>query len=353
MCVFNPAFRTENGGFHMEKKTDLYSKYDAKKYVHYRQVRVGGADIQETKDGKKRVNPKMEKRKIPFAEIKSLRLDDYGTPIPQPDTEDFTIVQNYLLDFWGAIIGDAVNVYIHFKRYAYGKKDFCFPDIELIALKMNKSVNTIKKYIDILEEYHFVAKFNRYDATDNNRAVSPFFKIRRQIPLITADMYNELDPKLKKLHDEFMEEYRIETLDSELTEQQAVIDEMTVGREIVANKETRKKIEKVIKEHNNYEFIWNNIDSESKLDNIKFKKAIENKVSKPSFDTWFRDTVIFIKMQDYSWVVACANEFARDWLEERYDSVLRQILYGSPEGKLDIQYYTMDIVIERQFANRV
>jgi DnaA N-terminal domain/Helix-turn-helix domain len=335
------------------EKIDPYEKYNSSKYAHYRQVRIGGADIQEvnTGNGKKtRVNPKMEKRVIPFEEIKSLRLDDYGTTLPQLDTEDYTIVANYLLDFWGAVIGDAVQVYIHLKRYAYGKKDFCFPDIEMIALKMNKSVNTVKKYLDVLEEHHFIAKFNRYDITDNNREVSPFFKIRRQIPLLTPNMYDSLHPKIKKLHDEFTEEYRIESLDNSLTEKQAVVNEMVVGREIIANKETRKKIQAVIDEHNAVEYVMKNIDVDSQLATMEVRKVLEDKISKPSFDTWIKN-LVFIKSSSHYWIVACPNEFVRDWVKERYDSLIKEELSNANMINQDdeMDYRLVEDVIDKMF----
>lgn len=306
------------------EESDLYKDYRHERYIHYRQVRTGKFISEEVKGKDVRMKPVLEQRKIPFEEIKSLRLDMYGTLTPQLDTEDFTLVSNYLLDFWGACIGnDAVQVYLHLKRYAYGKKDFCFPDIEMIALKMGKSRNTIKKYLNILEEHHFIAIFLRRDATDNNRDVSPFFKIRRFIPLITSEMYESLHPKLKAGHDRFMKAYQELQLTNELTEKNAIVNEMVIEKELLANKKQMERIQAMIQEGKKYDYIRKNISEESLEATDIFLEVVKRKVSKPSFDTWISQ-LLFIRSSEDRWTVACPNEFAKDWLEMKYEQLFHQ-----------------------------
>lgn len=337
----------------MEKK-DYYKDYKHEKYAHYRQVKVDGLNPQEVsaESGRRtRFNPKLEKRVIPFEEIKELKLDKYGTLCPQLDTEDYIIVSNYLLDFWGASIGsDAVTLYLHLKRYAYGKRDFCFPDIEIISLKMGKSVNTVKKYLGILEEHHFIAKFNRYDITDNNREVSPFFKIRRYVPLITDEMYSELPKKLRDMHDEFMSEYSELTLTNELTERQAVVNEIVIGKEIIANKETRQQIKAIIEEHDKYEYIMENISEKDRLVTTRIHRELSMRVSKPSYETWI-SKLVFINIDNGHWVLCCANQFVKDWISNRYEDLIRKISSDTDligyEDKFE--YHLMDTIIEKMF----
>lgn len=335
-------------------KKDYYKDYNHTKYAHYRQVKVDGFLSQKvgTKKGNvTRINPKMEKRIIPFEEIKALNLDELGTLCPQLDTEDFVIVSNYLLDFWGATLGsEAVTVYLHLKRYAYGKKDFCFPDIEMISLKMGKSLNTVKKYISILEDHHFVAKFNRYDVTDNNREVSPFFKIRRYVPLITNEMYCELPKKLRDMHDEFMKEYENLSLTDELTEQQAVVNEMVIGKEIIANKSTRRQIEVVLEEHDKYEYIMNHMSVEDQFNTFNMHQGLMSRMAKPSYETWIAK-LIFIKAGDNHWLVACANAFILDWVSSKLEPVIRKIASETEPFNHDdkLEYHVMDTIIEKMF----
>ena len=53
---------------------------------------------------------------------------------------------------------------------------------------------------------------------------------------------------------------------------------------------------------------------------------VEQKVSKPSFDTWLKSTKAH-SLQGNSLVVTAPNEFARDWLEERYSPLISGALY--------------------------
>ncbi len=53
---------------------------------------------------------------------------------------------------------------------------------------------------------------------------------------------------------------------------------------------------------------------------------VEKKVSKPSFDTWLKSTKAH-SLQGNSLVVTAPNEFARDWLEERYSPLISGALY--------------------------
>ncbi|NRG34580.1 hypothetical protein HRF63_22225 [Bacillus circulans] len=46
-------------------------------------------------------------------------------------------------------------------------------------------------------------------------------------------------------------------------------------------------------------------------------ESAQANISKPSFDTWFKD--ILIKVQNNILTIYAPNEFAMDWLEERYN----------------------------------
>src|SRR5690625_7850275 len=64
----------------------------------------------------------------------------------------------------------------------------------------------------------------------------------------------------------------------------------------------------------NIEDLWNSALEE-----------IEKKISKPSFDTWLRDTKAEQLREDIL-TVNVPNEFARDWLEGRYTQIIADIL---------------------------
>ncbi|MEH7176252.1 chromosomal replication initiator protein DnaA [Neobacillus vireti] len=64
---------------------------------------------------------------------------------------------------------------------------------------------------------------------------------------------------------------------------------------------------------------------------------IEKKISKPSFDTWLKSTKAH-SLQGDLLVITAPNEFARDWLEERYSQLISGILYEITGEELSIKF---------------
>ena len=315
----------------MEMNTDLYANYNQQRYAHYRNVKTGSYERQIVKSAKSgtRLKPIMQQIKVSFDEVKELNLDRVGSLAPNLDTEDFTIVSNYLVDFWGAIMGDSVvSTYLHLKRHAYGKKDYCYIDIDLIAMKMGKSKNAVKGYLATLEEHGFIAIFLRRDMEDQNRDVSPLFKIRRYIPLITKEMYDSLHIKMQKLHDEFMAQFEGVNLSTTLPSTDDVIDGIVKQGELINSKELREKIDKVTREGQIAEYILNKLSFEQRVENDVIHDIFRSKMSKPSYETWIKNS-IFIRMDEFNIQVLANNGFTREWLEQRYASMTKEIAHDA------------------------
>jgi len=64
---------------------------------------------------------------------------------------------------------------------------------------------------------------------------------------------------------------------------------------------------------------------------------IEKKISKPSFDTWLKSTKAH-SLTDNELIVSAQNEFARDWLEERYSQLITTILKEITGKDLSIKF---------------
>ncbi|RPF51136.1 chromosomal replication initiator protein DnaA [Aquisalibacillus elongatus] len=78
------------------------------------------------------------------------------------------------------------------------------------------------------------------------------------------------------------------------------------------------------------------------MDNIaeiwtKALAEIEKKVSKPSFDTWLKSTEAKY-IQDNQIVIAAPNEFARDWLENSYSSLISSTIYDLTGSELEPKF---------------
>lgn len=70
----------------------------------------------------------------------------------------------------------------------------------------------------------------------------------------------------------------------------------------------------------------------------KTLKAIQKKISKPSFETWLKATEA-IDLEDDILVVCAPNDFARDWLESRYADLVRDTLKEATGGaKLGVKF---------------
>ncbi len=64
---------------------------------------------------------------------------------------------------------------------------------------------------------------------------------------------------------------------------------------------------------------------------------IEKKVSKPSFETWLKSTKAHL-LQGDTLTITAPNEFARDWLEERYSQLISGILYEITGEELKVKF---------------
>jgi len=64
---------------------------------------------------------------------------------------------------------------------------------------------------------------------------------------------------------------------------------------------------------------------------------IEKKISKPSFDTWLKSTKAH-SLQGDLLIITAPNEFARDWLEERYSQLIAGILYEITGEELSVKF---------------
>jgi len=64
---------------------------------------------------------------------------------------------------------------------------------------------------------------------------------------------------------------------------------------------------------------------------------VEKKVSKPSFDTWLKLTEAHSLKGD-TIVITAPNEFARDWLENKYSQLISELLYEIIGEDLNVKF---------------
>lgn len=64
---------------------------------------------------------------------------------------------------------------------------------------------------------------------------------------------------------------------------------------------------------------------------------IEKKISKPSYETWLKSTTAHA-LQGDSLIITAPNDFARDWLDDRYSELISDVLYEMIGERLDIKF---------------
>ncbi|GLO68250.1 DnaA N-terminal domain-containing protein [Oceanobacillus kimchii] len=329
---------------------DFYQSYNAERYIHFRTVPTGKYEIIETKrNGKLITNrkPIFEKQKLSFEDVKNINLDNYGQDV-RTSSEDFTLVHNYLLDFWSAIMGaDAVLLYIHLKRYCFSGKDFCYPNMKTIQEKMKKgSKSTINKNMDILEKYGFIAKIQRIDTERNNGYASPFFKVRRYVPLLSQELIEQLPETLHKEHDKFLANANGVTLD-ETIDNEDLINDLMRSSKLMKSKSQSSKEEVLKRQGRMKEYILAKLSTQEQKYRYMFLQYLEKKFSKPSYETWFRDSIFILDQEHQLFKIYVANSFALEWINNQYKDVLQQML----KEILDLEIKTIEISLYEDYLN--
>ncbi|KAA6446938.1 DnaA N-terminal domain-containing protein [Bacillus swezeyi] len=305
--------------------------------------------------------PEYEKRVFNEDYVKEFSLDKFGEAIPYVDGE-ITILNNYFYDFWGYFLkAEGTSLYGHLKRYAYGTKDWCWPNIELISLKMDKSQNTIRNLLDLLERYGFIYKFNVTNKSRENVEESPVYKIRKQVPLLTQKLI-EGDPSLSIGTDDPPHIKK-----AKKKEQTGLPERLKTEHKKFVNKMLDQSKNVNILDAMEYELIYSDILSKGAIQKLysdkhqkiketthpktvtmsekesnltdSVKEILKSRLSKPSFETWFSS--FYIKLHDNLCVILVTDEFYRDWIHSRYLKVLLEILHELGE---DIQNIDVRVI---------
>src|SRR5690606_12223551 len=74
-------------------------------------------------------------------------------------------------------------------------------------------------------------------------------------------------------------------------------------------------------------------------------EKIEEKISKPSFDTWLKNTKAE-KLEKDTLIVSAPNEFARDWLENQYTDLISDIIGEITGSRLHTKFIIPDNIQE-------
>lgn len=316
----------------MSEKKNL--KDGSAKLRYYRE-KPSGNRIAKTRTirGKEQSYFEEELERLYFDEevVRNISLDKYSQNIPYVDGH-LTIINNYMFDYWGYLLGaEGIALYAHLKRYCYGDKDYCWPNLELISHKMKMSRNTVKKYLNLLESYGFVIMFNVQNADNNNTNESPLYKMRKKVPLLTQEQCALLPKILQDDHDKYLRKL-LATSEQQLELDPSVdYDEFFVSLEEKGTKGTvhRKPKQLSLFEMEKQSGISRRLlqGEQTEEDQARWTAVLEQIskiVSKPSYDNWFKGT--FAINQSGILMIYTPHNFVTEWIETHYRPLVMEVL---------------------------
>ncbi|SFJ77544.1 Helix-turn-helix domain-containing protein [Paenibacillus sp. UNC496MF] len=330
----------------MSEKKNL--KEGSARLLYYRE-RPTGNRTPKTRmvKGKPQAYFEEELERIYFNEedIRKFSLDKHGQNVPYVDGH-MTIINNYMFDYWGYILGaEAIALYAHLKRYCYGERDFCWPNLELISYKMKMSRNTVKKYLSILEDHGFVYHFNVQNADLNNTNESPLFKVRKKVPLLSQELCDQLPQVLQVDHEKYLTKL-LTTCEHELDLDPSV-DYSSLYDDLIEKGNVRRKTRQLSLFEMDKEAALKRriLESEQlEADKVRWQAVlseIRKKISKPSYDNWFAKTFAIKRASVLT--IYTPHEMVTDWLVERYMKTINELIREIDKSILEIQVETVEV----------
>ncbi|MCL6445126.1 MAG: helix-turn-helix domain-containing protein [Alicyclobacillus sp.] len=141
---------------------------------------------------------------VPEEEIEHISLEHLGNPHAIPVTQgDFVQVSNYVLMFWSHLLGpDALSIYLHLLMHCYGNKEVAWPSRQLLAAECGISPASLNRNFERLEKYYLAWKI--CVERPNGQNESNIYIVRRNVPYLTQEQYEQLPRVLQKRHDEYI-----------------------------------------------------------------------------------------------------------------------------------------------------
>ena len=78
--------------------------------------------------------------------------------------------------------------------------------------------------------------------------------------------------------------------------------------------------------------------------------TLETKLSKPSFETWFKSTKP-VSYESNTLIVSVPNDFARDWLESRYSIIIKETLNVLTMKEVAVKFVIPQVVDESLYES--
>ncbi|MDC3424378.1 helix-turn-helix domain-containing protein [Aquibacillus sp. 3ASR75-11] len=264
--------------------------------------------------------------------IANFQLESHTKLLPDMNGNK-TIINNYLLRFWGPTFdpkcgGNVAYTYIILLSYCWDK-DYTWISLDTIAKQITSSKQTVRKYLDILEKSGFIIRFWREQEDDERLQGTILIKVRQTLPFLSREQYNQLPKSLRKEHDRFLRRIKKESqFEFDLSHNYADVYEQLRAEVIDVKKPTgvlKEEIERMDEYQEEYENAKMKMSHKEEEQWNSILERIETKISKPSFDTWFKKTVAY-KDKENHWLICLPNQFAYEWVENRYEPLIKEVM---------------------------
>lgn len=327
-------------------------EYKEHEFVHFVKEYTGEVDVIETKKGERR-RKKFNMREIPFTDIISVNLNTKGKSIPF-SSNGVINVNRYMFWFWTPLIGsDAISLYTLLNEYCDDETDFCYPKEGELAERLGVSIPTVDKKADLLEEHNFIYVISRLNKLNSNRSTSNLYKVRKTIPLLSRELYLKLPDYLRKKHDDFMKRYANgEMMDYFSHDSNKTATSLLVRSERIITKKEREKINAIIENAQQAEYILVNLSASQQMYSEKIRELLKENWSKPSYESFFSDAIA-VYDKETNQVDFIVNELAKEVINsnQSYKGRLSTIFYQVYDSLVkDMSVYTFKeyiIKIER------
>ncbi|WP_181917756.1 helix-turn-helix domain-containing protein [Cohnella phaseoli] len=280
-----------------------------------------------------------EQEKVYFqeSEVVQFSLDRFGLNLPLMEG-NVVFVHHYLLKFWNRFIKpEGLNIYLLLRMHCYNK-DYCWLELQSLCNFTDRSKETIRKYLDLLERYGFIYQFQCENTARNNMQESPITKVRKEFPFLTEELIEQLPVKLQTEHHRFMADLNQKISVSlhvmEKVDYESVFNEALTTGEVVPIRRPyyeEQKINQLKREA---------LQAERNEDDLAFweqvLEVLKDQFSKPSYNTWFSNTFC-IRRENVLWVYA-PTRFHKEWLETRYQSNIKNAAQFILKDYIQVKY---------------
>jgi transcription initiation factor IIE alpha subunit len=314
-----------------EEKQELDKRIKDSRF--YRKIKIN-AKIETSRlkqDGTKVQISQNQKEYYSQKDIATFNLESYSKLIPEHEGYK-VITSTYFVRFWGPVFdykpkekgknirrtaGMIAYTYIVLKSYCWGK-DYCWISLQTLADNLSVAKNSVRAYLEALEEEGFIIRFWRESETNGQiEEESILIKVRQTVPFLTKEKIDMLPKHLKKEHNDFLHSIRRE---SEYEFEQSynyteVYEELR--SKIVEIKTPEEK-------RTPYEQLMQKVTEKDEMTWKMMQERMKHFIHESSLNHWFDSSIVHVENRTLT--IYIGSEFQKEHVEKKYKEILNNVM---------------------------